>query len=56
MMLFVVIGISVSAVMGYIFFRLGFHLGNQMSQTQHIRDHLEQTRPQRQTMNPQQLS
>ncbi len=55
MMLFVLLGLAVSTVMGYLFFKLGFHLGNQMSQTQHIRDHLEKTRPQRQTMRPQQM-
>jgi len=48
MMLLVAVGISVSAV-------LGFYIGNQMGQTQHVRDHLEQTRSQRQTMNSQQV-
>lgn len=55
MMLFVVVGLSISAVMGYIFFKLGFHIGNQMGQTQHVREHLEKTRPQRQTITPQQI-
>lgn len=55
MMLFVVIAFSVSAVIGYILFKLGFHFGNQMGQTQHVREHLENTRPQRQTINPQQI-
>ena len=44
MMLLVAVGISVSAVIGYILFRLGFYIGNQMGQTQHVRDHLEETR------------
>ena len=56
MMLFFVIGISVSAVIGYVLFKLGFHLGNQMGQTQHVREHLEETRSQRQTIRPQQIS
>jgi len=56
MMLFFVIGISVSAIMGYIFFKLGFHLGNQMGQTQHVREHLEKTRSQRQTISSQQVN
>ena len=55
MVLFFVIGLIASTAIGYVLFKLGFHLGNQMSQTQHIRDHLEETRPQRQTMDPQQL-
>jgi len=55
MMLFVVLGLSISACLGYLLFKLGFHIGNQMGQTQHIREHLEKTRPQRQTINPQQI-
>ena len=55
MMLFVVTGLSVIAIMGYTVFKLGFHIGNQMGQTQHVREHLEKTRPQRQTINPQQI-
>jgi len=55
MMLLVAVGISVSAVIGYILFKLGFYIGNQMGQTQHVRDHLEETRSQRQTMNSEQV-
>ena len=55
MMLFVVIGLFISATMGYTVFKLGFHFGNQMGQTQHIREHLEETRPQRQTISSQQI-
>jgi len=55
MMLFVVLGFTVSAVAGYILFKLGFHLGNQMGQTQHVRERLEKTRTQRQTLSSQQV-
>lgn len=55
MMLFVVVGLSISALIGYTLFKLGFHYGNQMGQTQHVREHLEKTRPQRQTIHPQQI-
>lgn len=55
MMLFVVLGISASAVLGIIVYKLGFHIGNQMGQTQHIREHLEKTRSQRQTINSQHI-
>ena len=55
MMIFVVAGILASAVTGFILFKLGFHIGNQMGQTQHIREHLENTRTQRQTISSQQI-
>lgn len=55
MMLFVVIALSASAVMGYIVFKLGFHIGNQIGQTQHVREHLQKTRPERQTISSQQV-
>lgn len=55
MMSIIVVALSVSAVIGYSVYKLGFHIGRQMGQTQHVRDHLEKTRDQRQTMNPQQI-
>jgi len=55
MMLFVVIVLSSTGLIGYTVFKLGFHIGNQMGQTQHVREHLEKTRPQRQTLNSQQI-
>jgi len=55
MMLFVAIALSASAILGYVVFKLGFYIGNQMGQTQHVRDHLEQTRTHRQTIHPQQI-
>lgn len=55
MMLFAVAAISASAILGYIVFKLGFYIGNQMGQTQHVRDQLAETRTQRQTINPQQI-
>ena len=56
MMLLVFGALSASAILGYVVFKLGFYIGNQMGQTQHVRDHLEQTRNQRQTIRPQQIS
>jgi len=55
MMLFFAVGLIASTVIGFILFKLGFHLGKQMSQTQHVRDHLEETRSQRQTLQAQQV-
>lgn len=55
MMLLVITAVSVSAVIGFILYKLGFHIGKQMGQTQHIREHLEQTRTERQTIQSQQI-